>query len=233
LANDLPMQGRMALTRAYMASIGAGMSLAAAAVAGLFLFSAVVAFTGWPGFDPDDDVPAVTLSQSLPSASGAADAAGTGPLAAAAAAAGAATPIVLGGGGAGATGTGDVAGDGPTARIPATRRDGAAPSPGAAAPPATGAAAPQTSSQPQPGSPASPVEQITSNVGRTIRDTGSSAGAVTDQVAPGTGEPVRQTTGQVAETVEGVGQAAGAVTRGDVSGATERAGQTVGALLGG
>ncbi|HWT93204.1 MAG TPA: hypothetical protein VN238_09430, partial [Solirubrobacteraceae bacterium] len=59
----------MRVTRAHVASLGAGLSLVAASVTLLFLLSAVVAVRGWPGMDPDDDVPAVELTAALPSSS--------------------------------------------------------------------------------------------------------------------------------------------------------------------
>jgi hypothetical protein len=224
----MPMPRDMAVKRAYVASIGAGMFLVAAAVAALLIFSTIVAVRGWPGLDPDDDVPALTLSQSLPGAGSAG--AGSSPVVAAAAiAAGtAASPIVLGGtaGGTAGAGAGDGAG-GPTARIPGGRRTQApaagvpvaAPAPaGQQAAPAPAATAPAP--QPQP----SPVGQATTGVGRTVRDTGAAVGTVTDGVLPGAGAPVREATGVVAGTVE---QVPGAVQQ-----SVGNAGQAVGALVG-
>ena len=46
----------MRVTRAFVASCGAGLSLVAASVAALFVLSAVVAVRGWPGINPDNDV---------------------------------------------------------------------------------------------------------------------------------------------------------------------------------
>src|SRR5687767_4215797 len=106
-------------SRTFLASAGASMSLVAAAVSALFVVSAVIAVQGWPGVDPEDDVPALVLSDvPLPSA----PAPDTATTASAPGTPDAATPIVLAGGptpatagdgdGAG-TGTGTGTGDGP------------------------------------------------------------------------------------------------------------------------
>ncbi|HEV2999597.1 MAG TPA: hypothetical protein VGW75_02565, partial [Solirubrobacteraceae bacterium] len=72
---DLPMTGTMRVKRAWLASAGASMSLVAAAVSALFVVSAVIAVQGWPGVDPEDDVPSVVLSGGLPAAQAATPAA--------------------------------------------------------------------------------------------------------------------------------------------------------------
>ncbi len=59
----LPIRGGMRFTRASVASAGASMSLVAAAVSALFVVSAVVAVQGWPGVNPEDDVPRLMMVQ--------------------------------------------------------------------------------------------------------------------------------------------------------------------------
>src|SRR5688500_6739027 len=102
----MPIPGRMQSTRAYVASLGAGMSLIAAAVSALFVLSTVVAVNGWPGIASDDDLGSITLSRELAAADGGTPA----PVATAAAAAAAGDAIVLGAGAGGAAtpGTGGV-----------------------------------------------------------------------------------------------------------------------------
>jgi hypothetical protein len=236
----------MRVTRAYVGSVGAGLCLVAAAVVALFVLSAVVAVRGWPGIDPEDDVPQVTLADGRAASPGG-DAADGTPVAVAAALDGT-TPIVLGGAGA--------PGASPDARG-RTRRDGGrgtgdvdqtpapSPAPGGSATPQAGGSpgAPST-----PSTPGSPLADA-------IRETGDGVAGTTDPVLPGSGSAVTQVTDTVADTVEGGGQAAGGavqqvtersgqavrttgsavegVAGGDVAGAVENVGKAVDGLLGG
>jgi hypothetical protein len=233
------------------------MSLVAAAVSILFVFSTIVAVRGWPGIDPEDDVPGLVLSESVQAADDAAAPAVATPVAAAPGAA--PGPIVLGGpdatgndgtaspprtaaggpspGGDGGAG-GDVTGD---AGTPAS---GSAPS--SAAPPAGGGGGGGGGTGDQP--------TLTQPAADAIRDTGSAAAQTGDQVAPGAGPPVQQVTDDVADTVEGAGAGVGAVVdeagrrtgsaventgaavenvgKGDVEGAVKSVNDVVGSLLG-
>ncbi|MDQ3739597.1 MAG: hypothetical protein M3389_01515, partial [Actinomycetota bacterium] len=68
------------------------MSLVAAAVSALFVVSTVIAVQGWPGVDPENDVPNLVLAEDVPLAENAAAPTGAG----AAPAAPAPAAIVLG-----------------------------------------------------------------------------------------------------------------------------------------
>jgi hypothetical protein len=199
------------------------MSLVAAAVSVLFVVSAIVAVRGWPGIDPQDDVPRLVLSDGPSARPGAPGVALTAPVAGA-------TPIVLGDtpAPAGAPGTG------PSSRGPA----GTPAVPGQDAPaetPGVTGAAPSQASGPGPRPPAAdpgttPIRETTGAVAETVRDTGAAVGGTVDTVAPGGGEPIRQTATAVADVVEqvggGVGQATQAVGH-TAQGVTDTAGQVV------
>jgi hypothetical protein len=243
----------MRVTRAFVASCGAGLSLVAASVAALFLLSAVVAVRGWPGINPSDDVPHVTLADAqLTNAD-------DGAAVAVAASAGAGlAPIVLGG-------ADPAAGDGTSAR---SRRGGRAdrtsrvamPGQGArptlvgGIPPAGGPGASQPAGQPSRPRP-NLVNDTTSGAAEVIRDTGSDAGNTTEPAAPGSGSAATQVAGAVADTVDDAGRAAAGgagqavtdstadavrdtgqavdkVTAGDVGGAVDEVTSAVGGLLG-
>lgn len=244
----------MRVTRAFVASFGAGLSLVAASVTVLFALSAVVAVRGWPGMDPDDDVSAVVLAEAR-LASGettSAPAGADGEVAAVAASVPAA--IVLPAAaperpsrgtrsgtaqrtGAPSEGSGPQSGggdDGRGAEPGAQPGTGSAPAGGE---PGTGGAGQQpqpggASQQPAPGgaapgagTPGRP-RPVTSGVSDTVRNVGTTAGGVVDRVAPGTGQAVRDTTSSVADTVDQTGQAVTDVT-GRVPGVVENTGQAV------
>jgi hypothetical protein len=225
------------VTRAFVASVGAGLCLIAAAVVALFVVSAVVAVRGWPGIDPENDVPRVTLADGR--ALGDADAGG--PVAVTATAG--TTPIVLGGAGT----------PGATTRTRGDRVDrsgpGSAPvsqpslpaTPGAPAPagqpqPSAGADRPASTSnapapatgdggdtgRPAPATPGSTVTQVTDGVADTVQGVGNTVGG-----------PVQQTTERAGEAVRNTGSAVDSATQGDVAGAVDSVGKAVDGLLGG
>jgi hypothetical protein len=210
------MWGQMRVTRALVGSVGAGLCLVAAAVTALFILSAVVAVRGWPGIDPENDLPRVTLAESSLASADAAVPAG-GPVAAATSA-GAPDPIVLGGAPSGGEGASEAAPRRSATRRPAATGDGTAPGPAAPSPQA-GTTSPSAPGAGAPAPAGSPVAE-------TIRDTGETAGGVTDPVAPGSGPAVTQVTDTVADTVGGTGRAVEKAVPGDAPGA-------VGGLLGG
>ena len=236
----------MRVTRAFVASFGAGLSVVAASVTLLFLLSAIVAVKGWPGIDPDDDVQRVTLADAR-LAPGVPAPAGEG-VVAVAAAAGDSAPVVLGGAdprpsaptrrdrgddgggdrGGPAPGGAPVAGEGPSVSRPGAPAAGA-PAPAPSRDAGSGTARPAPAPAQRPG----PVEQVSSGVGDAVQDAGEVAGDTVEPVAPGTAPVVTQVTDTVAETVESTGKAVDDVTEGDVDGAVKDVGDAVGGLLGG
>ena len=196
----------MQSTRAFVASLGAGMSLVAAAVSALFVLSTVVAVQGWPGIATEDDLGSVTLSRELAAAETGAPAAATP------AAAPTAGAIVLG------AGTGAAASPG-TPGTTGGRRDGAVPAaPGTGAAPGVPGVDPGARSGAVPSSapsgggatgtqarPDTPASSPTAPVADAIRDTGRDLGTTTEPVVPGSGSAVQQTTDAVADVVEGGG----------------------------
>ena len=211
----------MRSTRALVGSVGAGLCVVAAAVTVLFVLSAVVAVRGWPGIDPEDDVPRVTLADAARASSPDAPVAAGAPVAAAASAAGPA-PIVLGGAGdapapsrSGGTSRRPATGD--AAPVPATGGPAATPQPGTSAPAPVGDA---------PIAPGAPLADA-------IRDTGDTVGGVTDPVAPGSGQAVTQATDTVADTVDGPGRIVEKAAQGDVAGTVDEVTGTAGGLVGG
>jgi hypothetical protein len=228
------------------------MSLVAAAVSLLFVLSTVVAVNGWPGIDPDNDVPRIRLSDAFNTTGGASD---VQPAAAATPGAVIAAPIVLG-----ASGLGTAA----TAR--GQRGDGGR---GASTPSGTNparSAAPSTTptpagSTPAPSQPSNGGGGPSNPVAETVRDTGNVVGEAAKPVSPTASSVVTQTTDSVADTVEGTGPRVGeavppaapvvddvtgrageavrqtgtavdSVTKGDVNGAVKNVTGAVDSLLG-
>jgi hypothetical protein len=235
------MAGQMRVTRAFLASAGAGLSLVAASVTVLFALSALVAVRGWPGIAPDGDGDRVTLADArLASApTGGGDGApGLAP---------ASAPIVLGGraepaaagsdapsrprrgrtGGARRIGITSPGGPAPAGRTPSAPATG----PGAAAAPAPSSGGRTSGGSGEQAPRAAPVEEVTDTAARTVRGAGDAVGDTTDEVAPGAGEPVRRTTDRAAQAVQNAGKAADQAVQnvtGRVGGAVEHAGKGVG-----
>jgi hypothetical protein len=253
------MERQMRVTRAFMASCGAGLCLVAASVAVLFVVSAIVSVRGWPGMDPADDVPHVRLAEA-PGRDGAPH--GDAGAVAVSAANGDAVPIVLGGSAAPAPAAA-APGDGSPRRgsersrqVAPTDGDGQAPAVRAPVrergPAAAGNAPelPSPTTRPRP----TPAATVTTPAADAIRDRGEDAADAADEVVPGTGRSVRDVTDAVAGTVQDTGQAVGgpvekvtdrtsgtvqeagqavdSVTKGDVGAAVEHVTDAVGALLG-
>jgi len=228
-------------TRAFLASAGAGLSLVAAAVSVLFVFSAVVAVKGWPGMDPDNDVPTLVLSGALPPA---AEGAGTGATEASPAA-GAGDrdpePIVLGGSDRADADRGAArrdGGGGPDARVPARTpgsgdapsasggSGGGQPSPGQPTP-STGTVGDETGSSP------APAPAVTDTAAGVVEGGGQAVGGATETVAPPVSGAVESVTGDAGGAVQDTGAAVDSATQGDVEGAVGSVGDAVGSLLGG
>ena len=195
----------MRVTRAFVASCGAGMSLVAAAVSLLFVLSTVVAVRGWPGIDPEDDVPRLVLSDRISTPSGGDGGAVTTPTAAAADAGDGAGAIVLGAPGAGATAGRTTAGGPPARRTPGgSPRNGQGGS--ANRGPATSAPSSSAPAAPGPASGPAPIESSpTAPAADAVRDTGDALAPATDPVSPGTAQ---STTDDVADAIEGGGRVA-------------------------
>ena len=230
LDDCLPMGGPMRVTRAFVGSVGAGLCLVAAAVTVLFVLSAVVAVRGWPGIDPENDVPRVTLADALARVLGRRRRPAARPVAVAASPArrGADRPRRRSRPAVTTTGARRRAAVARRARrqttLPPARTPGPAPAPGAAG---------SASRRSFPGDPAAP-QDAGRPVAETIRDTGEAVGGVTDPVAPGSGQAVTQVTDAVADTVDGDGQGRrDRRPRATSGGAVEKTTDTVGTLLGG
>lgn len=190
----------MRVTRAFVGSVGAGLCLVAAAVTVLFVLSAIVAVRGWPGIDPEDDVPQVMLAEAGLAGAAGMTPAGDTPLAVAASA-GDATPLVLGA----PAGAGGDAGGTAAPRRPGARGDGTPGAGGTTTSGTAGGSAPARPASPSASAPAAPSASPppASALAGAIREAGDQLGGAVDPVAPGTGPPVTQVTDTVAGTVDG------------------------------
>jgi hypothetical protein len=200
----------MRSTRAWLASLGAGGSLVAAAACSLLAVSAVVAFrSGWPGVRPASSGPTLTVA-AHEVAAGSRAGLGAQPLIVSASAAGRPGGIqsfAAGGGPGGSVGTQL----GPGARELGIPTRGSVSGGAQAIPASSGGSGSGQSPRPSttPADTGQTVSSTGSRVGQAVSGAGTAVGGAVSGVSPTVGQAVQQSAQSAGQTVGGAGKAAG------------------------
>ena len=203
----------MRASKGLLAALGAGTSLAAAAVIALFSVSVLLAVHGWPQVSRADGSDSVALRAQI-AATAAADGDSGAANAPAPVALPARPPAVRHRTAARRT----LARRGPASRRPGATRPGtAAPAPGSSgssgvpSPGSSGGSSPSGGSGPAPSNVVAPV---THTVGSTVTNVTDTAGGALEPVSPAVADTVTTTGQQAGDAIDQVGQAVGGVVGG-------------------